>query len=305
MAESWTHRLTAYPRAGGKERVIVEELQRLSRPARCAAMTATIWMAFFGLRTQLTEFVLRERAFCDEMMQTVPPELWIGPALDGRFNYREPTQIGRIKKLGIQKPWAPARSYGLVVRLDRRRRGDREPAQPRRRPDPWRHRGASGRRSRPRRVQGPQLSRRIAACARREGAMTAMIRGARRTGAAAPDRQRQQGLRRPPRDQWSQFRAARRRDPCAARRERRGQIDALQGDRRRDHAHVGRLSDRGPQGLVRVAQGGARRRRRHGLPGIEPRSVDDGRAESRTGHGEAGSPSTARSTSPRRSRCSR
>jgi hypothetical protein len=40
-------------------------------------------------------------------MKTVPPELWIGPTLDGRFNYREPTQIGRIKKLGIQKPWAP------------------------------------------------------------------------------------------------------------------------------------------------------------------------------------------------------
>ena len=51
------------------------------------------------------------------MMETVPPNLWIGPALDDRFNYREPTQIGRIKKLGIQMPWAPARSYGLVARL--------------------------------------------------------------------------------------------------------------------------------------------------------------------------------------------
>jgi len=76
------------------------------------------WMAFFGLRTQLTEFVLREREFCEAMMKTVEPDLWIGPALDGRFNYREPTQIGRIKKLGIQKPWAPARSYGLVARLN-------------------------------------------------------------------------------------------------------------------------------------------------------------------------------------------
>ena len=75
-------------------------------------------MAYFGLRSQLTEFVLRERAFCDEMMRTVPPDLWIGPTLDGRYNNQEPTQIGRIKKLGIQKPWAPARSYGLVARLD-------------------------------------------------------------------------------------------------------------------------------------------------------------------------------------------
>ena len=76
------------------------------------------WMAFFGMRTQLIEFVLRERAFCESMMARVPRELWIGPSLEGRFDYREPTQIGRIKKLGIQKPWAPPRSYGLVARLD-------------------------------------------------------------------------------------------------------------------------------------------------------------------------------------------
>jgi Adipocyte plasma membrane-associated protein-like, N-terminal/Strictosidine synthase len=119
VAESWAHRLAAYPRSGGKERVIARNYS--GYPARLAGGDAGhVWMAFFGLRTQLTEFVLRERDFCEEMMQTVPPELWIGPALDGRFDYREPTQVGRIKKLGIQKPWAPARSYGLVVRLDSR-----------------------------------------------------------------------------------------------------------------------------------------------------------------------------------------
>jgi sugar lactone lactonase YvrE len=117
VAESWAHRLAAYSRGGAKERVIARNYS--GYPARLAGGDAgQVWMAFFGLRTQLTEFVLRERTFCEEMMQTVPPDLWIGPALDGRFNYREPTQIGRIKKLGIQKPWAPARSYGLVVRLD-------------------------------------------------------------------------------------------------------------------------------------------------------------------------------------------
>jgi SMP-30/Gluconolactonase/LRE-like region len=119
VAESWAHRLTAYPRGGAKERVIANNYS--GYPARLAGDDAgSVWIAFFGLRTQLTEFVLRERSFCEEMMQTVPLELWIGPALDGRFDYREPTQVGRIKKLGIQKPWAPARSYGLVVRLDSR-----------------------------------------------------------------------------------------------------------------------------------------------------------------------------------------
>jgi streptogramin lyase len=117
VTESWAHRLAAYPRGGGKERVIARNYS--GYPARLAGGDAGhVWMAFIGLRTQLTEFVLRERAFCEDMMRTVPPDLWIGPVLDGRFNYREPTQIGRIKKLGIQKPWAPARSYGLVARLD-------------------------------------------------------------------------------------------------------------------------------------------------------------------------------------------
>ncbi len=115
VSEAWAHRLTAISRAGGK-RVLVKNFA--GYPARLARGTAgDYWLAFFALRTQLTEFVLRERRFCDEMMERVPPELWIGPSLDGRFNYREPTQIGRIKKLGIEKPWAPARSYGLVARI--------------------------------------------------------------------------------------------------------------------------------------------------------------------------------------------
>ncbi|WP_050386253.1 SMP-30/gluconolactonase/LRE family protein [Bradyrhizobium pachyrhizi] len=119
VAESWAHRLTAFSRAGDDKRVIVKN--HTGYPARLArGANGEVWMAFLALRTQLTEFVLRERAFCEEMMRTVPPELWIGPALDGRLNPREPTQIGRIKKLGIQKPWAPPRSYGLVARLDAR-----------------------------------------------------------------------------------------------------------------------------------------------------------------------------------------
>jgi hypothetical protein len=117
VGEAWAHRLTAFSRSGDTRRTIVKNYA--GYPGRIArASEGGYWMCFFGLRTQLTEFVLRERAFCEEMMRKTPPELWIGPTLDGRFNYREPTQIGRIKKLGIQKPWAPARSYGLVARLN-------------------------------------------------------------------------------------------------------------------------------------------------------------------------------------------
>jgi hypothetical protein len=115
VTEAWTHRLVAISRAGGS-RVLVKNFA--GYPARIArGFSGTYWLAFFALRTQLTEFLLRERRFCDEMMAQIPPELWIGPSLEAKFNYREPTQLGRIKKLGIQKPWAPARSYGLVARI--------------------------------------------------------------------------------------------------------------------------------------------------------------------------------------------
>jgi hypothetical protein len=116
ITESWAHRLSAISRQDGCRRVIVKNFA--GYPGRLARAASGYWAAFFALRTQLTEFVLREQGFRTRMMETVPPVLWIGPSLGGRFDYREPTQIGRIKKLGIQKPWAPARSYGLVARLD-------------------------------------------------------------------------------------------------------------------------------------------------------------------------------------------
>lgn len=118
VSESWTHRLSAFATAGGTRRVIVKNFA--GYPSRIATDgTDGYLMAFFGMRTQLIEFMLREREFSEAMMASVPRELWIGPSVGGRFDYREPTQIGQIKKLGIQKPWAPPRSYGLVARLDR------------------------------------------------------------------------------------------------------------------------------------------------------------------------------------------
>jgi hypothetical protein len=117
VTEAWTHRLISVPRAGGERKVLVKNFA--GYPCRIApASKHGYWIAFFSLRTQLTEFILREDDFRARMMAEVPPSLWIGPTLGGVFDYREPTQIGRIKKLGIQKPWAPARSYGLVARVD-------------------------------------------------------------------------------------------------------------------------------------------------------------------------------------------
>lgn len=76
------------------------------------------WMALFGMRTQLIDFILREDEFRADMMRNVDPRYWIRPTLLAEDSYMEPLQGGSIKKLGITKAWAPPRSYGLVVELD-------------------------------------------------------------------------------------------------------------------------------------------------------------------------------------------
>lgn len=120
LAEAWTHRVTAAPvdtRRSAASRVILPNLP--GYPARLApAAGGGFWLAMFAARTHLTEFVLREDDFRAEMMRTMEPHLWVGPALATTGDCYEPMQWGGLKALGIEKPWAPPRSYGLLARFD-------------------------------------------------------------------------------------------------------------------------------------------------------------------------------------------
>lgn len=75
------------------------------------------WLCIFAPRNQLLELVLREDDFRNEMMRTVEPRYWIAPAYSSGNDFLEPLQQGSVRQMGILKPWAPARSYGLVLRL--------------------------------------------------------------------------------------------------------------------------------------------------------------------------------------------
>ncbi len=120
FTQSWAHTLMRYRRSGegrGAADVLIDNMP--GYPARIApASGGGHWLALFAMRTQLIELVLRETEFRREMMRSVDPELWIRPALRATGSYLEPLQGGGIKKLGIRKPWAPPRAYGLVVRLN-------------------------------------------------------------------------------------------------------------------------------------------------------------------------------------------
>jgi sugar lactone lactonase YvrE len=121
FTESFGHRvrraLISGPGAIAAPEIVIRNMpgypSRLGRSA-----DGGFWLSIFGVRTHLIEFVLREDEFREEMIRTVQPNFWIAPALATSGDCREPMQIGGIKALGIQKPWAPPRSYGLLARLD-------------------------------------------------------------------------------------------------------------------------------------------------------------------------------------------
>jgi len=120
FSESWNHRLSRIQVGDSvtdTPEVINNNLP--GYPARlCHSRDGGYWLTLFAVRTHLTEFILRENEYRHAMMQTIPIEHWPGPALMTTNHCLEPMQIGNVKALGIEKPWAPARSYGLLIRLD-------------------------------------------------------------------------------------------------------------------------------------------------------------------------------------------
>jgi hypothetical protein len=118
LTESWAHRITRVPlHSKGEATELSSNLP--GYPGRLtAAPGGGYWLAMFALRTQLVDFVLTQRDYVTEMMSSIEPDYWIRPALRSLDSGLEPLQGGQIRKLGVIKPWAPPRSYGLVVRLE-------------------------------------------------------------------------------------------------------------------------------------------------------------------------------------------
>jgi sugar lactone lactonase YvrE len=121
FTESFTHRLSRAPivRRGavGAPQIVIRNMP--GYPSRLTAVSSTgFWLSLFAVRTHLVEFVLREDEFRREMMLTIPRHYWVAPALASGSDCLEPLQVGALRALGVEKPWAPPRSYGLAARLD-------------------------------------------------------------------------------------------------------------------------------------------------------------------------------------------
>jgi hypothetical protein len=115
VSESWSHRVRAYVDAK-RGRAVTDSLP--GYPSRLfPAAGGGFWLTCFALRTQLVEFVLREHAYRTRMLAEIEPQFWIAPALNSGNTFLEPMQGAQLKMMGVVKPWAPPRSYGLVIRL--------------------------------------------------------------------------------------------------------------------------------------------------------------------------------------------
>lgn len=116
VSEAWGKRLVRIGADGRMLDQVIEDLPgypaRISRSAR-----GGYWLSIFAPRSQLIEFVLREPAYRKAMMAEVDKEFWVAPTLRSGYSLREPMQGGALKQMGILKPWAPTRSYGLVIEL--------------------------------------------------------------------------------------------------------------------------------------------------------------------------------------------
>ncbi len=116
VSESWRHRLLRLD-GDGSPKVLLDDLP--GYPGRIVAAADGAWLAVFAPRSQMVEFVLREPGYRRRMMQEIHVDHWMAPALVSGRSFLEPLQGGAVKHMATLNSWAPTRSYGLVVRLDR------------------------------------------------------------------------------------------------------------------------------------------------------------------------------------------
>lgn len=114
VAESWRHRVLSMDASGGGVAAALSHLP--AYPARIVpAKAGGYWLTFLSVRNQLVEFILQEDGYRKRMLAEVPEPYWMAPALGSGNSFKEPMQGSQLKQMGILKPYAASRSYGLVA----------------------------------------------------------------------------------------------------------------------------------------------------------------------------------------------
>jgi hypothetical protein len=124
FTESWKHRVLTCDITTSSQKPVVTTVPGLENlpgyPARLCRTDFGYALAVFAMRTQLVDFILDgEDVFRKDMMERVPRQFWAAPQLYAPGHFLDPVQGGGLKTHGSVNAWAPPRSYGLVVLLDR------------------------------------------------------------------------------------------------------------------------------------------------------------------------------------------
>ena len=122
VSESLATSITTLDRAGSSRATLATRLPFY--PGRIRPSPAGYWLAAPYVRNRATELILSEPELVAEMTATIEPPEWMVPRLRSERPHTDALQIGQVRILGVIKPWAPPRSYGLVAHLDQDGRFD-------------------------------------------------------------------------------------------------------------------------------------------------------------------------------------
>lgn len=113
------HRIDLVSLRGGKRRALLRNLPGFPGRISAGKASADEWLvAFPYVRNRLSELLLEEREFADAMVAQLPSSQWLLPQLRTDNPFTSALQLGQLRVLGVLKPWAPPRTYGLVGVLD-------------------------------------------------------------------------------------------------------------------------------------------------------------------------------------------
>lgn len=122
VTESLSSSLSVFERDGTKHSTLATNLPFY--PGRVELSATGYWLVGPYVRNRATELLLTEPDLIADMTTTISPDEWMVPRLRSDRPHTDALQIGQMRVLGQLKPWAPARSYGLVAHLDRDGRFD-------------------------------------------------------------------------------------------------------------------------------------------------------------------------------------
>lgn len=119
VSMSLAHRVELWDVDATRARRRGDLLSRLAvYPGRIRCSPDGWWVAAPFARNRLTELLLDEPDLLERMESDLDPDAWPMPRLRAADVYRDPMQLGQLRVLGIVKPWAPPRSYGLAFLVD-------------------------------------------------------------------------------------------------------------------------------------------------------------------------------------------